>query len=47
MIHTCCMYNIGFGVVWPWALYMPDGDIFALKSGNLGGDSKSDTVHYN
>ena len=37
MIHTCCMYNIGIGVVWP---------IFVLKSGNQGGDSKSDTVHY-
>ena len=30
-----------------WTLYMPDGDIFVLKSGNLGGDSKSDTVHCN
>ena len=26
---------------------MPDGDIFVLKSGNLGGDSKSDMVHCN
>ena len=26
---------------------MPDSDIFVLKSGNLGGDSKSDTVHCN
>ena len=26
---------------------MPDGDIFGLKSGNLGGDSKWDTVHCN
>ena len=25
MIHTCCMYIIGFGVVWP------DGDIFCIK----------------
>ena len=24
---------------------MPDGDIFGLRSGNLGGDSKWDTVH--
>ena len=26
---------------------MPDGDIFVLKSGNLGGDCKSDTVNCN
>ena len=26
---------------------MPDGDIFALKSGILDGDSKSDKVHCN
>ena len=26
---------------------MPDADISVLKNGNLGGDSKSDTVHCN